>query len=74
MKIIDSYFSICPCCMEKHKIEIVQISEQTYFNDKLIYYTAIYTYCKRAKEFYMTEEQLEENSKQIRLSYSLINK
>ncbi len=61
--------SICPCCMEKHAIKKVHITETTIFKNATINYNAEYYYCEKADEFYEDEELFSANDIALKDSY-----
>lgn len=60
-EVIGSKKCICPCCMEYHEVKIVEILDHVTFKDVPVDYTAIYSYCDRAEEFYANDDQIIKN-------------
>ena len=69
MKIIESENRLCTCCMEVHDVKKVLVSECTTFKSVKIEYDASYLYCDRAEEFYMNEDQIQENDIALKNAY-----
>lgn len=69
MKILKSEKRICVCCMEEHDVKTVQVREHTTFKDCDVTYDAIYTYCDKADEYYMDEQQMQENDVRVKDAY-----
>ena len=61
MKIINSEKRLCTCCMEEHEVKMVLVPEQATFKNVKVNYEASYWYCDVAEEFYMDEQQMQEN-------------
>ena len=57
----------CPFCMGNHRTIVRTIDcEYKNINGRRYYYTAEYTYCPFACEYYETEEQLRKNVQALR--------
>lgn len=69
MKIIDSETKLCTCCMNEHEVKTVLVKEQATFKNKEVEYDAHYMYCDEAEEFYMDEQQIQENDKAMKNAY-----
>lgn len=69
MKIISSEKRLCTCCMEEHEVKTVLVSEQSTFKNLKVDYEAFYLYCDEAEEFYMDEEQMQENDMRLKDAY-----
>ncbi len=69
MKIIKSEKHLCTCCMEEHKVKTVLVNEQATFKDVKVVYDACYLYCDVAEEFYMNEQQVQENDIRLKDAY-----
>ena len=73
MKIVKSEIRLCPCCMERHEVKTVLVEEHiTFFKDKAVDYEASYMFCDLAREFYMDEQQMQDNDIKIRDAYRKI--
>lgn len=69
MEIIRSEKRICTCCMEEHDVKTVMVHEQTEFKNVMVDYDATYFYCDIAEEFYMDEQQMQENDIRLKNVY-----
>lgn len=69
MKIIKSEKRLCTCCMEEHEVKTVLVEEQMTFKNVKVAYKATYFYCDAAEEFYMDEEQIQENDIHLKDAY-----
>lgn len=69
MKIIKSEKRLCTCCMEEHEVKTVLVEEQMTFKNVKVVYKATYFYCDEAEEFYMDEEQIQENDIHLKDAY-----
>lgn len=69
MKIIDSEYRLCTCCMEEHEVKTVLAMEQATFKGERVEYEASYLYCDLADEFYMNEQQMQENHTRLNEAY-----
>lgn len=69
MKIINSEKRLCTCCMEEHEVKTVLICEQATFKNIKVSYDALYLYCDMAEEFYMDEQQMQENDIRLKDAY-----
>lgn len=70
MKIINKFIDLCPCCMEKHEITIIETKEATIFQQQEINYLAQYCYCDKSQEFYETENQMATNYIAMKNAYN----
>ena len=69
MKMIKSEKRLCTCCMEEHEVKTVLVKEQATFKNVKVEYEAIYLYCDGAEEFYMDEQQMQENDIRLKDAY-----
>lgn len=69
MKIIKSEKRLCTCCMEEHEVKTVLVLEQATFKNVKVSYEASYLYCEAAEEFYMDEQQMQENDVRLKDAY-----
>lgn len=60
---------ICPCCMEKHEIKIIQRIESNIFKNTLVEYDAQYSYCEQTEETFADEDQLSANDIAMKNAY-----
>lgn len=63
--------TLCPCCMEFHNAQIRKLSESNTYQGQEISYTAEYTYCPAADEYYATEQQLRTNDIAMKNAYRI---
>ena len=69
MKIIKSEKRICSCCMEEHEVKTVLVKEHATFKNKAVDYEASYLFCDLAEEFYMDEQQIQDNDIRLKDAY-----
>lgn len=69
MKILKSEKKLCTCCMEEHEVKTVLLLENAIFKNVNVDYEASYLYCDAAKEFYMDEQQIQENDIRLKDAY-----
>ena len=69
MAILKSEKKLCTCCMEEHEVKTVLVDEQATFKNATVKYKATYLYCELADEFYMNEEQMQENDIRLKDAY-----
>lgn len=69
MKVIKSEKRLCPCCMEEHEVKNVLIMDCTVFKNCKVEYEASYLYCDMAEEFYMDEQQMQDNDLRMKDAY-----
>lgn len=69
MKVINSEKRLCTCCMEEHEVKTVLVCEQATFKNTKVSYDASYLYCDAAEEFYMDEQQMQENDMRLKDAY-----
>ncbi|MBR5178071.1 MAG: hypothetical protein IKW90_04660 [Lachnospiraceae bacterium] len=55
--------------MKEHEIKTVLVDEQTIFKGIDVKYEACYLYCDVADEFYMNEQQIQENDLRLKNTY-----
>ncbi len=61
MKILRTFETICPCCMERHTVQVVSVQEHILYKNMHIEYAAEYCYCDKAEETYADEAQMSAN-------------
>ena len=69
MRILKSEKRLCTCCMEEHEVKTVLLLENATFKNVKVNYEASYLYCDVAEEFYMNEQQMQENSMRLKDAY-----
>ena len=69
MEIIHSENRLCTCCMEEHEVKTVLLIENATFKNVNVDYEACYLYCDEAEEFYMNEQQIQENDMRLKDAY-----
>lgn len=69
MKILETEKKICPCCMEKHDIKKIAITENNIFKNIPVEYEAEYYYCDFADEAYANEQQIIRNDIAFKNAY-----
>lgn len=69
MNIIKNEQRLCTCCMEVHEVKMVVVTERTTFKNVVVEYDAFYSYCDKAEELYMDEQQMEENDIRLKDAY-----
>ena len=69
MEILRKVDMLCPCCMEKHLVQIVNVSEHTIFKNVPIEYRAECFYCDQADETYANEQQISSNDISLKNAY-----
>ncbi len=69
MKIVNQTKKLCTCCMEEHVVKTVQTEQNATYKDRTITYEAICQYCDIADEYYMDEQQLQENDVRLKDAY-----
>ena len=67
--VIKKEKKICPVCMEEHDVKVIRLKEHTTFKNRNVLYDALYTYCDNADEYYMDEEQTQENDIRLKDAY-----
>lgn len=60
---------LCPCCMENHGVQKVEVREQNIFKKVKVEYSAEYFYCDKADEYYADESMLQENDISMKNAY-----
>lgn len=69
MRILKSEKRLCTCCMEEHEVKTVLLLENATFKNIKVDYEASYLYCDVAEEFYMNEQQMQENNMRLKDAY-----
>ena len=69
MKVLMEPEMLCSCCMEKHTVQVVSVSEQNVFKNVPVVYRAEYFYCDRANETYADEQQISSNDIAMKNAY-----
>ena len=69
MKILKSENKLCTCCMEEHKVHMVEVDEENIFKGDKIKYNAIYEYCDIAEEFFETDNMITLNDISMKNAY-----
>lgn len=69
MKIIGVEKRLCTCCMEEHEVKTVLVREHATFQNVKVSYDASYMFCELADEFYMNEQQMQENDMNLKAAY-----
>ncbi|MBM4236252.1 MAG: DUF4065 domain-containing protein [Firmicutes bacterium] len=69
MKTVSSSVELCVSCMEKHKVDVVQIEEHETYKNKEVGFIATYEYCSNTKELFETENMIRANSLAMKDAY-----
>ena len=69
MKLLQTTWKQCPCCMEEHEVQTIQVVESNVFKGVPVKYDAEYCYCSRADETYAEEQQLSRNYGAMKNAY-----
>ena len=69
MKIVKSEKRLCLCCMEEHEVKTVLVKEHTFFRNRQVEYESEYLFCDIAEEFYMDEQQMQDNDVKLKDAY-----
>lgn len=69
MRIIKSEKKLCSCCMEEHEVKTVLVTEHATIKKKQVEYEASYLFCDLAEEFYMNEQQIQDNDIRLKDAY-----
>ena len=69
MKILKTEKRICPCCMEEHDVQTIEVTEKNVFKGAPVEFKAEYTYCDRADETYAEEQQISANDISMKNAY-----
>ena len=69
MKILNSEYKLCTCCMEEHEVKTIQLCEKSTFKNTPVSYNAVYYYCDLADELYADEKQMQLNDISLKDSY-----
>ncbi len=70
MRLISSVNKLCFCCMEEHKVDLVEVDETNSFKGEKLKYKARYEYCDRADEYYSNEDMIEFNDLSMKDEYT----
>lgn len=68
-KIMKYKDMMCPCCMEEHEVQVVEVQEQNIFKQVQVGYLAKYFYCEKVDEYYTDETMLQENDISMKNAY-----
>lgn len=69
MQVLGNANMLCPCCMEKHAVQIIRVLEHNTFKNEPVNYSAEYYYCDRADETYANEQQISSNDISMKNAY-----
>jgi len=69
MKIVSSSVKLCLSCMDKHRVDVVQIEEREIFKNEEVSFVAAYEYCSNTKELLETEDIIRAYSLAIKDAY-----
>ena len=69
MRTLSTEKKLCTCCMEEHEVKIVGVMEHTVFKNVHVQYEAVYSYCDRAEELYMEDDQMSANDSLMKDAY-----
>ncbi|MBR2595513.1 MAG: DUF4065 domain-containing protein [Solobacterium sp.] len=69
MKMIRSEKKMCPCCMEEHEVQTVEVSENNTFKETDVRYAAEYSYCAKTDTLFADEDQLSRNDIRMKNAY-----
>jgi putative zinc finger/helix-turn-helix YgiT family protein len=69
MKTVSSSVKLCLSCMEKHRVDVVQIEEHGLFKNEDVGFIAAYEYCSTTNELLETEDMMRANSLAIKDAY-----
>ena len=69
MKVLMETERLCSCCMEKHTVQVISVSEHNVFKNVPVVYRAEYFYCDRANETYADEQQISSNDISMKNAY-----
>lgn len=68
-KILTRTNMLCPCCMEEHEVQTVEVMEQNFFKEVHVEYPARYFYCGQTDEYYTDEIMLRKNDISMKNAY-----
>ncbi|HHY12629.1 MAG TPA: DUF4065 domain-containing protein [Firmicutes bacterium] len=71
MKVLNSEFELCLCCMEKHNVDTVEVKEKQIYKGMEVEFTAIYEYCSNTNDYLENEDMIRSNSLALRDSYRM---
>lgn len=69
MRVIKSEKRLCTCCMEEHEVKTVLVMEHATLKKRQVEYEASYFFCDLAEEFYMDEQQMQDNDIKLKDAY-----
>lgn len=69
MKTLQIEKRLCPCCMEEHDVQTVEIAENNVFKGVPVEYNAEYFYCDQADETFADEKQVSANDIAMKNAY-----
>ena len=69
MEILREVDMLCPCCMEKHTVQIIRVREHNIFKNEPVEYNAEYHYCDKAGEAFADEQQMYVNDISMKNAY-----
>ena len=69
MKVLKTEKRLCPCCMEEHDVQTIEVMEENVFKGTPVEFSADYTYCDRADETYAEEHQISANDISMKNAY-----
>lgn len=69
MNTLKTKIMLCPCCMEKHEMQIISVAEKNVFKGVPVQYTAEYFYCNLSDETYADERQISLNDISMKDAY-----
>jgi len=61
MKIIRREYKLCPSCMEKHNVSVVQAEECVEYKNIVVNFIATYEHCPRTDEYFENEDMMRAN-------------
>ena len=69
MKVLQSEYKLCLSCMEKHRVDLVEVVEQNIFKGQKVDFTAEYEYCSNVDTFSETEAMIRANDLALKDEY-----
>ncbi len=72
MKVLQSEYKLCLSCMEKHRVDLVEVVEQNIFKGQKVDFTAEYEYCSNVDTFSETEAMIRANDLALKDEYRRI--
>lgn len=73
MKVLQSEYKLCLSCMEKHRVDLVEVVEQNIFKGQKVDFTAEYEYCSNVDTFSETEAMIRANDLALKDEYRRIS-